>query len=97
MKVVVAPDKFKDSLTAAEEADHLIEGLAHSIPDTWALPLADGGDGSVAAALAGGFQPLTVDVHGARSSLTSTPWRTSPKRHRPRPVAHRRTVAAHGK
>ena len=33
--------------------------------DSRTLPLADGGDGSVAAALAAGFRSLPVDVHGA--------------------------------
>ncbi|MEV3902460.1 glycerate kinase [Mycobacterium sp. NPDC050551] len=65
MRVLVAPDKFKGSLTAAEVADHLATGLAEAGAITTTLPLADGGDGSVAAALAGGFHPLPVEVHGA--------------------------------
>lgn len=65
MKVLIAPDKFKGSLTAAEVADHLAKGLADTGAYTRTLPLADGGDGSVAAALAAGFQSLSIDVHGA--------------------------------
>ena len=65
MRVLIAPDKFKGSLTAAEVADHLAKGLAEAGADSRTLPLADGGDGSVAAALASGFHPLSVDVHGA--------------------------------
>ena len=65
MKVLVAPDKFKGSLTAVEVADHLAKGLAEAGADVWTLPLADGGDGSVAAALASGFAPCPVTVHGA--------------------------------
>jgi glycerate kinase len=65
MRVLIAPDKFKGSLTAAEVADHLAKGLAEAGADTRTLPLADGGDGSVAAALAAGFHPLPVKVHGA--------------------------------
>ena len=65
MRVLIAPDKFKGSLTAAEVADHLAKGLAEAGAYTRTLPLADGGDGSVAAALASGFHPLPVDVHGA--------------------------------
>ena len=65
MRVLIAPDKFKGSLTAAEVADHLAKGLAEAGAHSRTLPLADGGDGSVAAALAAGFHPLPVDVHGA--------------------------------
>ena len=39
MKVLVAPDKFKGSLTAVEVADHLAKGLAeagaHARPFPW--------------------------------------------------------------
>ena len=65
MRVLIAPDKFKGSLTAAEVADHLAKGLAEAGAHSRTLPLADGGDGSVAAALAAGFGSLPVDVHGA--------------------------------
>ncbi len=61
----VAPDKFKGSLTAAQVADHTAVGLEHdpAIRCT-RLPPADGGDGSVAAAVAAGYQPHTVTVAG---------------------------------
>src|SRR6476469_3040102 len=65
MRVLIAPDKFKGSLTAAQVADHLANGLTEAGAHSRTLPLADGGDGSVAAALANGFHPLTVLVHGA--------------------------------
>jgi glycerate 2-kinase len=65
MRVLIAPDKFKGSLTAAEVADHLAKGLDEAGAHIKALPLADGGDGSVAAAVASGFHPLPVEVHGA--------------------------------
>ncbi len=65
MKVLVAPDKFKGSLTAAQVADSIAAGLEHdpSIRCT-RLPLADGGDGSVAAAVAAGYRAHTVTVAG---------------------------------
>ncbi len=65
MEVLVAPDKFKGSLTATQVADHIAAGLEHepAIRCT-RLPLADGGDGSVAAAVATGYQPHTVTVAG---------------------------------
>jgi glycerate kinase len=72
MRVLVAPDKFKGSLTAAEVADHLAKGLTAAGAHSRTLPLADGGDGSVAAALASGFHPLPVTVHGATGQNHST-------------------------
>jgi glycerate kinase len=65
MKVLIAPDKFKGSLTAAEVAHHLGTGLSQRGVTVDALPLADGGDGSVAAAVAAGFRPVEVDVAAA--------------------------------
>src|SRR6478752_4783433 len=65
MRVLIAPDKFKGSLTAAQVADHLANGLTEAGAHSRTLPLADGGDGSVAAALANGFHPLPVVVRGA--------------------------------
>ncbi len=64
MKVLLAPDKFKGCLTAAEVVDHLGRGLAARGVDVVALPLADGGDGSVEAALHAGLAPAEVTVLG---------------------------------
>jgi len=72
MRVLIAPDKFKGSLTAAQVADHLAKGLAEAGAHSRTLPLADGGDGSVAAALASGFHPLPVTVRGATGQSHST-------------------------
>ncbi|MFI6388156.1 glycerate kinase [Nonomuraea sp. NPDC050540] len=57
--MLVAPDKFKGSLTAAEVASRVSAGLGVA---TVELPVADGGDGTVDAAVACGFErvPLTV-------------------------------------
>ncbi|AII06265.1 glycerate kinase [Rhodococcus opacus] len=71
MRVLVAPDKFKGSLTAAQVAEHLSAGLAAAGLDSRRLPLADGGDGSVDAAVAVGFTPHPITVAGA----TGTPQR----------------------
>ena len=60
MKVLVAPDKFKGSLTAAQVVDTIWpRGLEQTRHPVHRLPLADGGDGSVAAAVAAGFRPHT--------------------------------------
>jgi glycerate kinase len=65
-RVLVAPDKFKGSLTAAEVADALADGLTAGNP-SWSVttaPVADGGDGTVAAAVAAGWMPVAVATTG---------------------------------
>ncbi|MFC6066391.1 glycerate kinase [Streptomyces ochraceiscleroticus] len=64
--VLIAPDKFKGSLTADEVATALEAGLLSQAPGTHVrrLPLADGGEGSVAAARAAGFITRHVTVTG---------------------------------
>lgn len=64
--VVIAPDKFKGSLTARQAADALAAGLAAARPGlpVRVVPVADGGDGTVAAALAAGFDRVTATVQG---------------------------------
>ena len=65
-KIVVAPDKFKGSLTAVQAAQAIADGLRRSRADidVVQLPVADGGDGTVAAALAAGYEPKTATVQG---------------------------------
>jgi glycerate 2-kinase len=65
-RVLIAADKFKGSLTAVEVAQHVTAGLLRVRPglDVEALPVADGGDGTVAAAVAGGFTRREVRVTG---------------------------------
>ena len=64
--VVIAPDSFKGSLSADRVADALAEGLRRVRPDveTVLRPIADGGEGTVAAALRAGYRPRTVRVSG---------------------------------
>jgi len=64
--VVAAPDKFKGSLTAAAAAAALARGIVQARPGipVHQVPVADGGDGTVDAALAAGFQPVTATVQG---------------------------------
>ncbi len=66
VRVVVSPDKFKGSLTALEAAEAIAEGLRRGRPDVdpVLLPVADGGEGTVAAALAAGYGPRRVRVAG---------------------------------
>ncbi|MET9551811.1 glycerate kinase [Streptomyces sp. NPDC006645] len=64
--VLVAADKFKGSLTAVQVAERVTAGLRQVAPDVTveALPVADGGDGTVAAAVAAGFERREVRVTG---------------------------------
>ncbi len=66
MKVLVAPDKFKGSLTAAEVASAVASGLADVHPGlaVQELPVADGGDGTVDAAVAAGYERVRVPARG---------------------------------
>ncbi|AKA80925.1 glycerate kinase [Pseudomonas synxantha] len=54
MKIIIAPDSFKDSLSAAGTAQAIAEGLAQVWPDAQLVecPMADGGEGTVDAVLA---------------------------------------------
>ena len=70
MKVLLAPDKFKGSLTAAEVVQHLGSGLTERGIHYTGLPLADGGDGSVQAAIAAGYRPIRITVAGATGART---------------------------
>ncbi|ALQ04292.1 MULTISPECIES: glycerate kinase [Pseudomonas] len=54
MKIVIAPDSFKDSLSAQGVADAIAQGLAEVWPDAQLIkcPMADGGEGTVESVLA---------------------------------------------
>lgn len=66
MKVLVAPDKFKGSLTAGEVASAVAAGLAdvHPALAVRTLPVADGGEGTVDAAVAAGYERVRVPARG---------------------------------
>ncbi|QKW31342.1 glycerate kinase [Streptomyces seoulensis] len=64
--VLIAADKFKGSLTAVQVAERVTAGLRRVVPglEVEALPVADGGDGTVDAAVAAGFERREVRVAG---------------------------------
>ena len=66
MKIVIAPDKFKGSLPAAQVADAIAAGLRDEWPEAElvTVPVADGGDGTVDAAVAAGLGRVPVTVDG---------------------------------
>ncbi|MCM6777713.1 glycerate kinase [Nocardia sp. CDC159] len=65
-RIVLAPDKFKGSLTAGEVADAVAAGLRRVRPEirTRWVPVADGGEGTVDAAVSAGFDRTTIEVSG---------------------------------
>lgn len=56
MKILLAPDSFKESLTAEEFCDIAEEGILAIMPEAKVkkMPLADGGEGTVEALISGG-------------------------------------------
>lgn len=64
--VLVSPDKFKGSLTAPEVARHIAAGLQRARPAVplVLLPVADGGDGTVDAAISTGWKRIEIEAYG---------------------------------
>jgi glycerate kinase len=74
VRILIAPDKFKGSLTAAQVAAALATGVGDRA-DVTVLPLADGGDGSVEAAASAGFVlhgKIAFDGHTALVEVANT-------------------------
>ncbi|WP_247682300.1 glycerate kinase, partial [Burkholderia sp. Tr-862] len=65
--VVIAPDSFKGSLSAEQVADAIATGIRRARPDAVVrcCPMADGGEGTLDAMLAGGGTRRTLRVAGA--------------------------------
>jgi glycerate 2-kinase len=65
-QVLIATDKFKGSLSAADVTARVAAGLALGgfAGEVVPVPVADGGDGTVAAAVAAGYQRVDIEVHG---------------------------------
>ncbi|MEV6068069.1 glycerate kinase [Nocardia sp. NPDC052001] len=73
-RVILAPDKFKGSLTAAQVAAALAAGIERAAPGTEVrrLPVADGGDGTVDAFLAAGWERIALEAPGPTGVPVST-------------------------
>ncbi|WP_082599663.1 glycerate kinase [Nocardioides sp. Root151] len=73
-RVLIASDKFKGSLTAAEVAAAVGSGVRRARPDVDvdSVPVADGGDGTLAAALAAGFANVPVTATGPTGEPVDT-------------------------
>ena len=72
--VMIAPDKFKGSLTAAEAAFAISAGLKRGDPTltTVQCPVADGGDGTLGTVLAAGFERTPVYAKGPTGQVVRT-------------------------
>ena len=72
---IVAPDKFRGSLTAAEAADAMAAGLEAAGLTTRRIPLADGGEGTLDALLAArGGSTRTATVTGPLGAPVEAQW-----------------------
>src|SRR6266550_1314080 len=82
MKVVVAPNAFKGTLTASQAARAIARGVREVFPDAEVVevPVADGGDGTVEALVtANRGEYLTADVEGPLGDpVTATYGRIGP-------------------
>lgn len=69
VRVVVAPDKFKGSLTAVEAAEAIGAGVRDAEPDAEVVlcPVADGGEGTLDVLLAAGGKRVDLRVRGPLS------------------------------
>ena len=74
MRIVIAPDKFKGSLPAIEVAAALAAGLRGALDraELIVIPVADGGDGTVDAAVAAGFARVPVTAAGPTGQPVTT-------------------------
>lgn len=77
MRVILAPDSFKGSLTAAEAADAMAAGIARVNPavEIDRCPISDGGEGFLDTLLAAtGSQRLVATVTGPRGEPVEAAW-----------------------
>ncbi|NYT57789.1 glycerate kinase [Alcaligenaceae bacterium] len=77
MRIVIAPDSFKECLSAAEVAEAIADGVRQVLPsaDIVCVPMADGGEGSLDAVLAAtGGQEKLLDVLDANGRPCQASW-----------------------
>jgi len=74
--IVVAPDKFKGSAPAREVAEAITEGLNSVLPSAQVrcIPVADGGEGTVDAAVSAGFTKRNLQVTGPVAVPVEATW-----------------------
>jgi glycerate kinase len=76
MRILIAPDKFKGSLTAAEAAAAIAEGALRVYPEAVAtqFPVADGGEGTLEAAVSAGYEERLNAVVGPILAPVGAAW-----------------------
>ena len=77
MRVVVAPDKFRGTLTAEEAARAIADGWRRAFPraEVEQIPMADGGEGTLDALVAGlGGERFTERVSGPLGDPVLATW-----------------------
>jgi glycerate kinase len=77
MKIVIAPDSFKESLSAPDVAAAIARGWLQVFPDAECLlrPMADGGEGTVDAVLAAvGGERRECRVRGPMGEPVTAHW-----------------------
>jgi glycerate kinase len=76
MRILIAPDKFKGSLTAVEAAAAIAEGALRVYPEavTTQFPVADGGEGTLEAAVAAGYEERINAVVGPILAPIGAAW-----------------------
>ncbi len=77
MKIVIAPDSFKESLSAPKVAAAIAQGLIQAAPEVHCvcIPMADGGEGTVEAILAAtGGEPRVNVVEDALGRPIQAQW-----------------------
>lgn len=74
VRVLVAPDKFKGTLSASEVAKAISEGIREALPSAICLerPMADGGDGTLDVLLEQGWHPKYVHAADAAGKVVPT-------------------------
>ena len=77
MRVVIAPDSFKESLSASGVAQAIAQGIKDACPqaETVCVPMADGGEGSLDAVLAAsGGERRVATVRNANGQTVQAAW-----------------------
>ena len=76
LRVLIAPDKFKGTLTATEAAAAIARGVERAMPTASVvlLPFADGGEGTVDSAVAAGARRHSTTVRGPLGDLVPADW-----------------------
>ncbi len=77
MRIIIAPDKFRESMSAAMAAEHIARGISSVLPgaELILIPLSDGGEGLVESLTRSpGSSIINTEVTGPLGSKVSAGW-----------------------